>query len=277
VLVKLRGKTLPLVAAISIVCTSSSPSAFAGSADDDRCVASAERGQRERDEGRLVESRVLFSSCGGPSCPIVVQRDCLRWLAEVNARIPSIVVSVKDPADKDIVDGEIFVDGRPLAAANRGREHLVDPGKHLVVAKRAGWSDTSEEIVVGERERGRNVRLVMTGHVASPEQPARLVRPAARRVPMLTWILGGAAFVAGGSWAYLHVRATDETDTLRATCGLSCPKDAVDDAFFLVDASYVSLGIGVAAALGATLVYLLGSASSATQDVSLSLPQSVRF
>jgi hypothetical protein len=223
-----------------------------------RCVVAAERGQKERDEGRLVASRATFASCGDQACPMVIRRECLHWLAEIEERIPSIVISVKDGSAKDVVDAEVTLDGERLASANRGREVLVDPGPHRIAAKRAGAPDVEETILVREREKGRMLSLVLETPPIVPTAPiAPVPAHGSAAVPVFSWILAGTALVGGAGFAYFWSTGVDRVHELRSTCAPRCSDGEVDEASRLLRAGHLSLGIGIAAAVGAVVVYLL--------------------
>jgi hypothetical protein len=59
---------------------------------------------------------------------------------------------------------------------------------------------------------------------------------------------------------------------LRDTCAPRCTDDEVAGASRLLDAGYLSLGIGIAAAVGAVVVYLLQPAAGSRAIVSASQP-----
>lgn len=254
-----------VVASVVLALTTSLP-AMAAEAEATRCASAAERGQKQRDEGRLLESRATFVSCGEAVCPNVIRRECLHWLAEVDERIPSLVLSVTDASGKDVPDAEVTVDGR-RQVGNLGRELLLDPGPHHVTARRGGAPPSEETVVLRERERGRAVGLVLRAPVSSsapPPPPVERSRP----VPVFTWVLAGTAVAGGGAFGYLWSTGVDQVHDLRRSCAPDCAQTEVDDASTLLRAGRISLAIGITAAVGAVVVYLLRPSESVRTAVS---------
>ncbi len=119
-------------------------------------------------------------------------------LAEVDARIPSLVVSVADSNGKDVVGADILLDGVRLPAAGAGRAFTLDPGPHVLRASGKKVDPVEERIVVRERERERVIKLVLRSQEPPPRPPVAVVGPPPRRtIPALSWVLGGVAVVGG--------------------------------------------------------------------------------
>jgi hypothetical protein len=109
-------------------------------ADDKQVCADAyEKSQSLRDEGRLLKSREQLRVCARAQCPDIVAKTCAEWLAQVEQRIPSIVLSAKDGSGADLLDVQVSMDGADLASKLEGRAVEVDPGSHtFVFVTRAG-------------------------------------------------------------------------------------------------------------------------------------------
>ncbi len=223
------------------------------------CVAATERGQAKRDEGQLVASRAEFVACSGDACPAVVRRECVRWLAEVDARIPSLVVSVADSNGKDVLAPEVSLDGVRLPTAGVGRAFTLDPGPHVLRATGKEVEPVEETIVVRERERERIVKLVLRSHEPSPARAGSrpITVPRARTVPALSWVLSGVALVGGGGFAYFWARGMGKVSDLRDTCSPYCSSEQTDDARSPLTIARISGIVGIAAAIGAVTVYFL--------------------
>jgi len=158
----------------------------------------------------------------------------------------------------------VTIDGAPLALANQGREARLDPGQHRVAA-RSGEQLAEETIVVREREKGRLVRLVLEGRSPArraPPGPERTSAAPTRHVPVASWILAGAAVVGGAGFAYFWSRGVDRVHELRSICAPRCADGDVDDAARMLDIGRVSLGVGIAAAIGAVVLYVLQPADA---------------
>jgi hypothetical protein len=73
--------------------------AFSSSAraDDKKvCSDAYEKAQSLRDEGKLVTARDQMRTCARATCAKFIAKDCATWLADVEARIPSVVLSATD-------------------------------------------------------------------------------------------------------------------------------------------------------------------------------------
>lgn len=237
------------------------PSARAQESTAARCVAEAERAQKTRDDGHLTESRAMFVRCGAEECPGVVRRECVKWLGEVDDRIPTLVVSTRSSEGKDVLGAEIVLDGTPVPPARVGREIQVDPGPHTLRATLAGYDVATDSVVVREREKGRPVVLVLR---AKGESVATPPPPKARSVPLLSWILGGVAVAGGAGFGIFWSQALGEKSDLQGSCSPYCSDAQMDDVRTPRNLAYVSLGVGIGAAIGAVAVYFLQSPSAPT-------------
>ncbi len=226
------------------------------------CVADAEVGQRLRDEARFIESRARFIRCSAEACPGVVRRECVQWLADVDQRMPSIVIATRDGSSKDVIGAAIVLDGKPLGASVVGREIPVDPGPHRLDATLAGHRRGVESVVVREREQGRRVVLVLPS-----DRPAVRAVPPRRSVPVLSWVLGGVAIAGGAGFGIFWSRSLDEVSDLRASCAPYCTQDQIDDARFPANIARISAAIGITAAAFAVAVYFLTPPSPRAKTV----------
>lgn len=252
----------------AIASASTTPAHAQGKAAE--CVAATERGQAKRDEGQLVASRAEFVACGDDSCPTVVRRECVRWLAEVDARIPSLIVSVTDSNGKDVVGADVSLDGVRLPVAGAGRAFTLDPGPHLLRATGKKVNPVEERVVVRERERERVVKLVLRSQEAPPR--GMVTVPLRRTVPVLSWVLGGAAVVGGAGFAYFWATGMSKVSRLRDSCSPYCSPEQIDDARSPLTIARVSAGIGVAAMIAAVTVYFLQPTTTTAPSQGAGLP-----
>src|ERR1700678_4573205 len=105
-------KAAPLaLAALAAGCTLG----HAAKADDTVrvCIAASTDGQTLRKQGRLLAAREEMIACARDACPPIVRSHCARWLSEVDAATPSVVVRAEDPAGADVMGARLFIDGRP--------------------------------------------------------------------------------------------------------------------------------------------------------------------
>src|SRR4051812_18969422 len=60
------------------------------------CVDASEHAQSLMDEHKLGAARRELVVCADPACPPVVTQDCVGWLREVDGRLPTVVITVRD-------------------------------------------------------------------------------------------------------------------------------------------------------------------------------------
>ena len=227
------------------------------------CVIAANESQRDRDEGRLLEARKKMVLCASDACPANLRRDCREWLADVDARLPTIVVRVVDEQERDRTDATLRLDGATIALD--GRAVALDPGQHWLEVEADGAEPQRQVLLAAEREIARvvHIRLQPTAASASPRispEPARveLTAPAPTpessfRVPTAAWILGGAGVAALGSFTILGLSAINTRDALAARCGNLCSEDDVQSGRTQALVADISLGVGIAALAGGVL------------------------
>ncbi|KYF71942.1 hypothetical protein [Sorangium cellulosum] len=249
--------------------------ARARAGDVEACFTASEEGQRLRDEGRLREARARFIACGAAACPALVRSDCAGWLADVTARVPTLILSAEDDQGQDAADVRVTLDGAPLAARLDGKAVEVDPGEHVLRFERAGSDPVALRLVVREGEKLRRVSARLAppataragaatpgggaiapgGGPLAPSEDQAASRPASSL--LLPIALGGVAAAGGVAYAALGLSARADADRLRATCAPRCAEADVDAVRTKVIAANVAFGVGVAALGGAVAALLL--------------------
>lgn len=263
--------TLFVVAAIV---SASSP----GRADAVSCAATAENAQSLRQKRKLVEAQKQLVACASADCPKFVRADCLRWLDELQATLPTIVVRAQDTSGNDVLEGNVIIDGGPGAAL--GAATPLDPGPHVLTVKRG--SDVGElRVMVAEGEKNRVVVVKLEGKSA----PATATAPPGSTTPPPTatapgpeprstsssgrgpapWIAGGIGVAGLVAFGVLQVAAQSQYDTLKERCAPSCEGSEVDAVRSKVTLSAVALGVGVVGVgTGIALWFALDAADAST-------------
>lgn len=234
-----------------------------------QCVRAANEGQTLRDQGKLLSARDELVVCARPECPKVVAAECRKWLEDVSARIPTVVVALRDGAGAD-VSARILVDGKPSEEATAGRAISLDPGPHVF----RGESDrgiAERSVVVREREAGQRVVLDLP-KAAEPKPPSLLPRPkdpvteTHRPVPAFTWLMAGTAVVGAGVGTVFAIDAGSRFGDLKERCP-SCTEDEVSGLRMRSTVADVAFGVAIVAA-GITIVsYLLRPTVTTTRPV----------
>ena len=217
-------------------------------------------------------ARPLLRACASAECPALIQKDCSRWLDEVDAATPTLVLELRG---SEVLDAGLVMDGRALRHALDGAGIAVDPGRHHFVIQVKGRPDLEVDIVVFEGEKLRRVRFdvpappipVASGPQAGQGKPPsrdadRVGPPApkpspAPRAPF--WFATSAAIAglaAGGILVYVgNVQRGYLADECRSVNGCTeGDKAALHTRLIAAD---VVLGAALLAGAAAALIYLL--------------------
>jgi hypothetical protein len=224
------------------------------------CFAAAVDGQKLRNGGKLRAARAQLIMCSKRTCPGEVSGDCIRWLAEVEQSMPTVVFAANDEAGADLLDVRVDVDGALAGTAGDGRPVDVDPGTHEAIFTRPDGTTQKETFVARAGEKNRTVvaRFVQAPTPPPPPPPPPSPAPAEeprRSIPTATWALGGVGVVALGVFG--AVGAVGVSQRSRLGCDVGCSasdKSSVDSKFLVAD---VALGIGVVAIAAAVAIYLI--------------------
>ncbi len=102
--------------------------------------------------GRLVAALSTYSTivregvpAGGPPAFGKAVEEARKGIEAITPRIPSVVISVRGPADP-----QVTIDGSPVPAAALGVKRPVDPGKHIVRAAGPGFEASEQSFTVAE-------------------------------------------------------------------------------------------------------------------------------
>ncbi len=250
--------SIPLALAASLV--ASSP-ATARADQTDACIEASVRGQQLRDQGKLLAAREQLLACGVQSCPRLLQKECAEWLAEVEARTPSIVIGAVDAEGRDTADVKVTLDGAPLLARLDGQAQPIDPGAHRLRFEHAGSATVEQQVILREGERRRVVTvrfppLAPTAPRAAPAAPAAPVAAVGPARSVAVVALGGLAVASGVTFAVLGFGARGDASHLRTTCAPACDPADVDAVRGKQIGANVAFGAAVlAAGAAAVLVF----------------------
>lgn len=264
---------LPTFAAVSLLALASTVVTTPASAlTKQECIQASERGQQFRDEGKLAEARTQLLVCVQEACPRVVADACREDLANVEKRIPSVVLSAKTAAGQDLIDVQVQVDGVVVSQKLDGRAVPMNPGPHKVRMEADGQV-MEEQVVVIEGEKSRAVRLTM------PAKPGQTPPPPGNdegetTISPAAWIFGGLAVASLGTFAYFGITGRNDVSEMRNTCGTdqTCDPSRVDAAKQKLLIGDIFLGVGILSGIGATYFFLTPKKSSTPVSVGVSGP-----
>jgi hypothetical protein len=239
-------------------------SAVARADDKDACASASEQAQQLRARGKLIEAREQLLLCSRRACPGVVKDDCEHVLGDVEASLPSVVVSAKDPDNNDTVAVRVLLDGAPLADTLSGLAIPLDPGVHNLRFELAGAKPVEQRVVVHEAEKNRTITVTfesltprVTHPVDAPRAPDVPPRATAKRAPSpLATIFATLSAVGVGAFGYFQIRALVDASHLRSTCAPSCAQGDVDGVSNEVVGAHVSIIAALAFGAAATWFFL---------------------
>ncbi len=162
-------------------------------------------------------------------------------------------------------DTRITRDGVELGGPSLGMALPVDPGPHAIVVDAPGYDERLYTVTVGRGE-----------HRTLSVEPGPIDAGAARRPPVLGYVLGGVGLASLAAGAILGIRALQrqndsENDCTGSVCHDGAGVQAYADARTLAVASDVAFGVGVVGVLAAAYVLWVSPSSRTSRLTGLQL------
>jgi hypothetical protein len=271
-------RLLRLLFSVSFWCLLLATSAAASDGRNE-CVQAYEDGQRLRQTGALVEAESRLLACGGPECPVRMQRDCQGWLDDVRRSIPTVIFRVRDETGSVLGNVRLSIDDGPWQRLD-GRAVLMNPGEHVVAFERTGYEPRRTPVFVTEGEKLEPREIFLTPlatpqpassartelHPSSDETSAKVLRQGRSASHWVLPVAAGAVGVLGAaSFGYFGLQAIHDERALDR-CTPNCSQDQVDDVRRQYRVSNVSLGVSIVGLVAAGVWLLLDEAG---QDASV--------
>lgn len=251
--------------ALAIAFIAAPGAAFAADAvSKEACVNAYESAQRLRQAGQLRAAKAQLAICANEACASFMRDDCTKWDGEIDEAMPTIVVAAKDQNGHDTTQVRVIVDDVVVTDQLDGRPIPVDPGQHRIRYESGGRA-VDDTIVVRQGEKNRQV----TASFAPVETPPPTAPATHRKIPVVTWILGGVAVAGVASFATFAILGK-----AKEGCAPFCSRSNVDTLrrdYLIAD---ISLGVGLVA--GAAAVYFALTAKPQV-DVSTQPPKAAKF
>jgi hypothetical protein len=258
----------------------SSRDARAQSNDVKECIASVDRGQDERDHGKLIEAQEAFGVCSRSVCPKEIRSTCSTLLQSVQARVPSIIVVAKGPKGEDITSGTLTLDGKDASSALQGKAIPVNPGPHKLRMEAAGQVGEMDFVArEGQKSRAVEIALKPAGEADKSREGDKTKDDTkdgkdekglpGGRVAAL--VLGGVGIVSLGTGIVFDRVANGQfNDVAESPCGKT--KTCSSDAFSSFNTSrtlgFLTLGIGAAALVTGVVLWFVSGGSTSKSDAS---------
>ena len=181
----MRERTTALLVAGIIALLAAAP-LVARAGDADECASAAEEAQPLRKDGKLSQAREKLLVCARPHCPVIVRNDCIRWLAEVESSLPTVVLRAVDENGRDLLDVRVTLDDKMITEKLDGKAVALDPGAHTFRFEAKDREPVVEQVLVrqGEVNRIVSARLPPAAGLKPPPPPP--VEPEGKRIPTTT-------------------------------------------------------------------------------------------
>jgi hypothetical protein len=224
---------------------------------DDGCQEDHLAAQKDRKAGKLVEARDEMLRCAAPSCADLVQKDCVRWLDEVNADLPTIVPSARASDGTELGAVHVSLDGAPWLDGLDGKAVPVDPGPHTLRFDARGKPPVDVQVIakMGMKNEPAEATFVVGGAIGRP-----------RAATIATWTLIGVGSASVLTFAGLAITGEVQYQQLKSSCAPACDPADVDRVRHEFIASDVLASIGAACIASAVIVYFAIPAKPAAPD-----------
>lgn len=229
-------------------------SSVASAEDPESCSIAYARGQEERLAGRLYNARAAFRACATTTCAALAS-DCGRWVKEVEADLPTILVKVRGEEGKAVENLQVAIDGETIAAASLSAPIVLEAGPHELRFDAPGYEAVRLERAL--RPSDREVLVEVT--LRPPRPPVTVSRP--RPIPTASWVLTGVGAVALGGSVYFGVRANGEYRDLEQRCAPKCAPSTSDGMWTHAVIADVALAGAVVALAASAIIYITRPAS----------------
>jgi PEGA domain len=243
--------------AVALVCATSGAAprqAPGGESDGPRaperaeCLRAHVATQQLRQAGKLVEASQQVRVCTSSTCPGPIVADCGTWLGELELATPSLVFEVEVDGHA-AADAKVSVDGAPVGDWSHALD--VNPGNHTVRVEVPSFPPHEEQVVMAEGHRMRLVSVQLASSKASAPAPAESPRP----VPVVVYPLFGVGLAGLASFAVFDGLGRAKQTDLEHSCQPHCSSHDLSSMKTEYLVGDISLGVGVAALVGAAVAY----------------------
>jgi hypothetical protein len=196
-------------------------------ADDDACIAANNQAVALRKQGKLHDTLKQLAVCADPSCPSEIATECSRRVGDIDAAMPTLILSAKDGSGNDLFSVTVSMDGAPLLTTLDGRPVALDPGEHAFRFEVPGQPPLEKQIVLREGEKDRHENVVLG---PPPAAPVPVLAPAPAPTPepsnwstrrTLALVAGGAGVVGVGLGIVFGVLASSDQSQEKSNCSTS--------------------------------------------------------
>lgn len=228
------------------------------------CADSYRNAQVQRRNGALRRARESLLLCVSDRCPSMLQPDCMRWLTEVEAAMPTVTFAAKGVDGKDVTDVRVTLDGQLLRDSLDGKSISVDPGTHQLRFEHAGEAPVDQTLVVREGEKSRVINVSWAKTAARDPDAERASLQASSGPPTSAWIFGGVGVASLATFGALAIHGMQRRSDLEKECFGSCDQSRIDSVKTELAIADVALGAGIVSVGIATVLFLTSGSSEKT-------------
>jgi hypothetical protein len=236
----------------------------AGRAEDKReCAAASEEAQLRRIHGKLRGAHEQLLICSRDVCPPLVKHDCEQWLAEVEASMPTVVISALDAQGQDVGEVRVKLDDEPFLEKLSGSAVPIDAGAHVLRFQHGDDPPIEEKLIIREGEKNRLVAVHLQPIVAlvpvAPvhERPAAPSPAPSSTMSVLGYSLLGAGAVAIGFGTYFEITQANDFAFLKNGCSITSTCTQAQKDTIANERIYGGVALGVGIAVAGTGVIIL--------------------
>ena len=245
------------------------------------CAEAYEKSQETRASGHLQEARAGLAFCAQTECPAFVQKDCARWLEEVERELPSVVISVAGLDPEATRQATLKIDGLAQADALAGKPITLNPGKHELTLESPGEPALVRQIVALQGVQNRAVEIRVGAAALEPRtEPTPADKPGAAASPLRSYayVAWGVGAVGLGVFGVFGTLGRADEDSLREDCpgwtddpemnvpGVACFPSEIDERKSSYETKNliadIGLVTGIVAAAGGTALFILSATKS---------------
>jgi hypothetical protein len=234
--------------------------------EGDACLDSSATGQKLEKDGKLIEAHLRFAQCANDRCAPDTVAECTRWADRVDDATPSIVVVARDDQGREL--GEVLVSIDGATAVSGAGAIALDPGSHRFLFQVSGRPDVTQEAVVNEGEKRREVIVSYPSPPLPKPEDFKAPFVVTRPVPALAWIAGGVGVVGLALFGTLEGVGAGVRGVDGCANGCSASQKSGVDTYF--DVADVAIGVGIAA-LGVAAWQLIARPSVARPSTAFDL------
>jgi hypothetical protein len=141
------------------------------------CVDDYKSGVQLEETGHLIAAREKFVRCSKSACGSPLKQACTTRFTQLDTDIPSVVPVATNAEGAPRFDVEVKMDGELLTPKLDGHAWQLDPGRHEMTFSADGEVFSSQELLIVQGQRNRQVHATFGEPAAAPTKRAVMTKP----------------------------------------------------------------------------------------------------